>query len=399
MVSQKGDFLVATVVIPACSGYALARMPPPKKPLKKSQLPNEADEATRLSRSRGALLGLAVGEALGIPNEFRNVNAPDFPTFADYPVMEPMGGGRFELKRGQTSWGTQMAVTLATVLRKLRAYDLKETARAYRQWMPSAFDVPETFKATAAQIEDGRMLDTLGLRVWLESGQVPKDNMALARTGVLGVFFQLPKHRDARLRATLDDTALTNFAPLCQIASVTLNGVIAAAIMAKGERIEHKELVKVAEAELSYAAATLGREQSDWVQKIKDAADLLREDLKAAQELDPQLYGPELSLFLNPTQVRLTFRLAFWELFHAPSFEVGVKDAANRGGDADTNAAVTGALLGAVFGERAIPTEWAERVLEALGPVNESTLWTVYHPRFLLNLAGCSPDDAPPQEW
>ncbi len=375
-------------------------MPPPKKPPRKSQLPNEADEGTRLHRSRGALLGLAVGEALGIPNEFRRCSAPDFPNFAEYPVMEPMGGGRFELKRGQTTWGTQMAVALSTVLRKRRTYELKEASKAYLQWVPSAFDVPETFQPTATQIADGRMLDTIGLRVWLESGQVPKDNLALARTGVLGVFFQKPRHRDARLRATIDDTALTNFAPLCQIASVTLNGIISAAIMAKEERITPKEIIKVAEAELSYAAATLGREQSDWVQKIKDAADWLREDLKLAQDPDPQLYGPELSLFLNPTQVRLTFRLALWELFHAPSFEIGVRDAANRGGDADTNAAVTGVLLGAVFGEKSIPAEWAERVLEALGPVNESTLWTVYHPRFLLNLAGCSPDDAPPQdEW
>ena len=56
------------------------------------------------------------------------------------------------------------------------------------------------------------------------------------------------------------------------------NAVIAAAIMAQGERIDPKEIIKVAETELSYAAATLGREQSDWVQKIKEAADTLRDE-------------------------------------------------------------------------------------------------------------------------
>ncbi|MCU0699786.1 MAG: ADP-ribosylglycohydrolase family protein [Myxococcaceae bacterium] len=375
-------------------------MPPPKKPLKKSKLPTEADENVRLERSRGSLLGLAVGEALGIPNEFKNLSAPDFPQVAEYPVMEPMGGGRFELKRGQTTWGTHLAVALSTVLRTRRRYELKQAAKAYQQWVPSAFDVPECFKPTAAQLEDGRPPEAIGLRVWLEGGQLARDNFALARTGVLGVFFQHPKHRQERLRATIDDTALTNFAPVCQIASATLNGVIAAAIMSPKPRLEPDDIVKVAEAELSLAASMLGRELPDWVVKVKDAADELREDLKAARDPDPLLYGPDLSLFRNATWVRLTFRLAFWELFHAPSFEVGVRDAANRGGDADTNAAVTGALLGAVFGEKAIPAEWAERVLEVLGPVSESTLWTVYHPRFLLNLAGCSPDDAPPEpEW
>jgi len=373
--------------------------PPPKKPLKKSQLPTEADEATRLSRSRGALLGLAVGEAMGVPNELRRIGAPDFPTLAEYPVMEPMGGGRFELKRGQTSWGTQTAVALATVLRTKRAYELKEVSKAYVQWMPSAFDVPETFKPAAEQIVDGRWLETVGLRSWLEQGQRPKDNMRLARAAVLAVFFQRPKDREKRVRATLDDTALTNFAPICQLASVTFNGVVSAAIMTQGERIDPKEIVKVAETELSLAASILGREQPDWVQHVKEAADVLREDLKIAQDLDPQLYGPELTVFLDPMNVRIAFRLAMWEAFHAPSYEAGVKDVANRGGDADTNACITGALLGAMYGEKAIPPEWATTVLEALGPVSESTLWTVYHPRFLLNLAGCSPDDPPPQEW
>ncbi len=372
-------------------------MPPPRRPLKKGKGPTEADERVRLERSRGVLLGLAVGEAMGIPLELRTPGAADFPQFTEFPLLEPMGGGRFELKRGQTTWGTQMAVALATVLRTQRRYELRQVAKAYAQWLPSAFDVPETFKLTAELILEGRMVEAIGQRVWLENGQRPKDNMALVRTGVLGVFFQRPAHREARLRATLDDTALTNWAPICQLASATLNGLIAAAIMTPAERIEKDEIVKVAEAELSLAASTLGREQPDWVQKVKEAADLLREDLKAAQDLDPLLYGPDLSLFQNPTQVRCAFRLALWELFHAPSFEVGVRDAANRGGDADSNAAVTGALLGAVFGERALPEAWVETVLNALGPASDSTLWTVYHPRFLLNLGGCSPDDTVPE--
>ena len=60
---------------------------------------------------------------------------------------------------------------------------------------------------------------------------------------------------------------------------------------------------------------------------------------------------------------------------------------ANRGGDSDTNAAVTGALFGAIFGESAVPLEWAERVLEARGA-------GAFHPRNLVTLAGLGPDDS-----
>jgi ADP-ribosylglycohydrolase len=373
-------------------------VPPPKKPIRKAKPATEAEASVRLTRGRGALLGLAVGEALGIPHEFKGVAAPDFPNFASYPLSEPRGGGRFELKPGQTTWGTQLAVVLSTVLRKRRKYELREVAKAYRAWVPSAVEVPDSFKPCLTLLEDGRWVETVGLRAWLEGGQRAHDNFALARTAVLGVFFQHPKHRNDRLRATLDDTALTNFAPVCQLAAVTLNAVIAAAIMTVNERLSKEEVLKAAETDLALAASTLAREQPDWIQRTKDAADDLRTDLRCAQAADPQLYGPDLSLFRDSTNVRLAFRLAFWELLHAPSFEVGVLDAANRGGDADTNAAITGALLGAVFGEKAIPASWAERVLEALGPHNASPLWQVYHPRFLLNMAGVSPDDPPEPE-
>jgi ADP-ribosylglycohydrolase len=89
-------------------------------------------------------------------------------------------------------------------------------------------------------------------------------------------------------------------------------------------------------------------------------------------------------LHRTPGFVRVAFRLAFWELLHAPGFEEGVVDAVNRGGDADTNGAVTGALLGAFHGESAIPPSWRERVLAAV-PREQGPLRDLYHPRSLLD--------------
>lgn len=60
-------------------------------------------------------------------------------------------------------------------------------------------------------------------------------------------------------------------------------------------------------------------------------------------------------------------------------------DVASRGGDADTNDAIAGALLGARDGASAIPPAWIDRVLAATqpGPLD----WAdAYHPRHLLAL-------------
>lgn len=360
-------------------------MPPPKKKVKP---PTHASAEQIRSRQKGALLGLAVGEAMGIRTEQRNMPASMFPELNEGPIIEPMGGGRFELRPGQVTWGAEMAQVLSQTLRNLRKYDLFETAKAYVRWMGTVQPpeiVPTPIKAALDMIIDGRSPEFTGRRVWLEGFQRVRDNAALVRTIPLGVFFHA--RRDERVNATLEDTSITHFDPICQLACTTLNGVIAGAIGALGERLDPEQLLKVHEAELSLAAATLGRKEPDWVIFTKEAADSLREDLKFAQADDPELYGPDLHLFHPwPTLVRSTYRLVFWELFHAPSLEAALIDVANRGGDADTNAAITGALFGAIFGESAIPSTWSERVLEARGNGQ-------YHPQNLITLAGLGPDD------
>jgi ADP-ribosylglycohydrolase len=82
--------------------------------------------------------------------------------------------------------------------------------------------------------------------------------------------------------------------------------------------------------------------------------------------------------------VRVAFRLAFWELMHAPDFASGLIDCVDRGGDADTNGAIAGSLLGSYFGQDAIPPEWRDQVRMALADNPGSRWWREYHPRFML---------------
>jgi ADP-ribosylglycohydrolase len=58
-----------------------------------------------------------------------------------------------------------------------------------------------------------------------------------------------------------------------------------------------------------------------------------------------------------------TTRLALWALLDAEGFRPGVERVVRLAGDADTNGAVAGALLGARFGVRNIPSSWLEALL------------------------------------
>ena len=87
--------------------------------------PGDADPATR-DRARGALLGLAVGDALGTTLEFSRRD--QHPHHA-----EMTGGGPFGLAPGQWTDDTSMALALADSMASA-GWDLNDQARRYVAW-------------------------------------------------------------------------------------------------------------------------------------------------------------------------------------------------------------------------------------------------------------------------
>jgi ADP-ribosyl-[dinitrogen reductase] hydrolase len=62
----------------------------------------------------------------------------------------------------------------------------------------------------------------------------------------------------------------------------------------------------------------------------------------------------------EPGSALASIAIALAAFFNADDFEKGIVWAVNLGGDADTNGAVTGALLGARLGTAAIPPRWLD---------------------------------------
>lgn len=336
----------------------------------------------RPSRSRGALLGLAVGDALGVTNEFKRLVAPHFPQRVDGPIREMTGGGPFKVRPGQVTDDTQMACALAASLRAVKGFSVEDVAQRYRAWKPHAFDVGNQTAAALDLLGQGYSPERAGRKVWLESSQKSAGNGSLMRTAPIGVFYA-DQPADC-LRAAMADSAITHFDPRCQLACAAFDAAIAEAISHEGA-LEPKHLLDAAKRAITRGASSLAQTAEEFVRQIQGAAENLEEDLSFTSKEDPELFGPELRFFDHMGFVRLSFRFAFWELFHAESFEEALIDVVNRGGDSDTHGAITGALLGAYFGEEAIPSAWKNDVLGALegrpGP-----LASTYHPRTLLRL-------------
>jgi ADP-ribosyl-[dinitrogen reductase] hydrolase len=351
----------------------------------------------------GALLGLAVGDALGTTYEFERIDQPPYPTLATGPATEITGGGPFELAPGQITDDTQMAVCIARSLADKGELDIEDIASRYVAWFQHAFDVGNQTSAALRVIEDGGSVGTAGRLVWHRSGRRAAGNGSLMRTAPIGVWFA---HAAAKERlalvveASIADSIITHADPRCAIACAAFNAAIAAGVVAnQGARTPGMPPItpaEIASSQLVHAQRAVGiaamrlrelyDDDRDDLALIDAAVEDLERDLATAREADPDVYRVSLDLRRTAGFVRVAFRLAFWHLVHTPSWRDAVVDVASRGGDADTNAAIVGALLGARDGARAIPRAWIDRVLAATqkGPAD----WAeAHHPSYLVEVA------------
>jgi ADP-ribosylglycohydrolase len=131
---------------------------------------------------------------------------------------------------------------------------------------------------------------------------------------------------------------LTHPLPICQDACAVFVAAIATAI-ATGCTPADCHAAAVAEAERSNAQVSL------------------RQALEAARSDPPADYTEQMGWVL------IALQNAFYQLLHAPNLEEGIVDTIMHGGDTDTTAAIAGALLGAVYGRKAVPSQWVQTLL------------------------------------
>jgi ADP-ribosyl-[dinitrogen reductase] hydrolase len=291
----------------------------------------------RLSRAHGCLLGQLAGDALGSLVEFQ----PAAAIRAAHPggVRLLADGGCWSTIAGQPTDDSELALMLARSLTEQGGFDDEAVARAYAYWLGShPFDCGTTtstaLRPAAAAVAAGGSAAGAARG---SASQASQANGALMRVSPLGIFGQAlaPEHLAELARR---DAALTHPHPVCRDASAVFAVMLARAVAAGPSP---QELL----------AWTLA-----WAEK-QALHETVRDVLSEATQRAPEEYSHQMGW------VRIALGNAIYQLVHAASLEEGVVDTVMRGGDTDTNAAIAGALLGAVHGREAVPKQWRDRVL------------------------------------
>ncbi|MGU3465572.1 ADP-ribosylglycohydrolase family protein [Methylobacterium sp. C33D] len=275
------------------------------------------DVAGARDRAVGAMLGLAVGDAVGTTIEFSAKPARAV-------LSDMVGGGPFGLQAGQWTDDTAMALALADSLLAAPDLDPRHLMRRFVAWYRDGifsctgrcFDIGATTAAALRRFERTRNAfagstdpDTAG------NGSI----MRLAPVAV-----RHWRDRETLLRVARDQSRTTHAAPEAVEGCEILADLLASAI--------HGTTLPAL-----VASAAAGR-----VRGFRPG--------QARREVRGTGY------------VVASLHAAVWAVSRTSTFRDAVLLAANLGEDADTTAAVAGQIAGALYGASAIPDEWLDRL-------------------------------------
>ena len=265
-------------------------------------------------RFQGALLGLALGDAVAAATQYRRPGR-----FT--PVGDMLGGGPFDLPRGAWSDDTAMALCLAESLIEREDFDVRDQVARYRRWQQEG-EPSATGQCVGITAATARALALAGWRRQaFTGGHDPdaQDPEVLSRVPPVVMYFFA--HPALAATHAAEAARTTCQAPRVLAACRSLAQTLHAALSGKPK------------ADILAQATAVGTARSE--------ADL------AAGATAPAALEAALDAF-GRTQ----------------NFRDAVLAAANLGGNSDVVAAVSGALAGAHYTAGAIPTLWRNSLMK-----------------------------------
>lgn len=286
-----------------------------------------------LNKYQGALVGLAVGDALGTTLEFKRPG-----TFK--PINDLIGGGPFNLKAGQWTDDTSMALCLAKSLISCKQFDPYDQMDKYVDWLTNGYMSSVTGKC----VDIGLATHT-ALRDYADGGYQPfcgsedrnsAGNGSIIRLAPVPMFYRNDAKENV-LRCEISSKT-THQAPqslsACRLFGhqlwLALNG-------------ESKDIILA-----NYSFSSL------WENMPLD---------KEIQEIAAGSYKhkkpPEI---VGSGYVVKSLEAALWAFHTTDNFKDGALKAVNLGNDADTTGAIYGQLAGAYYGFDSIPLNWTTKI-------------------------------------
>ncbi|WP_128224028.1 ADP-ribosylglycohydrolase family protein [Halobacteriaceae archaeon SHR40] len=282
------------------------------------------------TNARGCLLGLACGDALGRPVEFKS--AAQIKS-QHGTVTEMLGHGTHGQPAGTVTDDTDLALCIARSLVEQGTFDGQDIADRFYEWYDSdPFDIGLMTADAIREYGDGTAWRDAGREVWHRRSEGSNaGNGSLMRCAPHAIAFA--DDFDTLTQVSRQSSKITHYDPRCAYGCAVLNYTIAGYLQGEDSPFENA---------LAHVEPDAPTELVETLRLVPDQID------------DSQLQ--------TSGYVIHTLQTALYDALTADSAEEAIVSAVNRGGDTDTIGAVTGALAGARFGSKSLPDRWLSTI-------------------------------------
>lgn len=274
---------------------------------------------------KDGIVGLIVGDALGVPVEFSSRYA-----LMEHPVTRMEGYGTYNMPPG--TWSDDSAMTIATMhsIVQKHGIDYDDMMDKFLEWAKYAkylqvdktFDIGATTSSAIFRYDNGTPA--------LESGRSgDRDN----GNGSLMRILPLAYIKDIDYETIENVSGLTHAHPRSKIACVLY---------------------------IEMAKSMLENENLPMEDHIFSACDKIKKHYKDSPELIhfEKIFNNDLDDISGKGYVISTFEVVVHCLLTTDNYADAVLKAVNIGDDTDTNAAICGGLAGIYYGYDSIPIDW-----------------------------------------
>lgn len=282
-------------------------------------------------RAEGCLLGLAVGDCLGVPLEFR---PRDF-----FPlVTEMVGGGAFRLPIGAWTDDTSMALCLGYSLLESRGFNAIDQLKKYCAWCDQGYcsSTGECFDIGKATLKSLIAFQKTG-QVSAMTSEHSAGNGSTMRLAPIPIFYHDDK--DEAIQQSIASSATTHAHPLCLEGCALLGAILWDMLQLPQNHEVSKQRLLENRQHLVNSPEWQSIVAMDYQHKHRDD-------------------------IISSGYVVDSLEAALWAFWHTDSFEEALILVANLAGDSDTVAAICGQLAGAYYGVDAIPQRWLKPLFD-----------------------------------
>jgi ADP-ribosyl-[dinitrogen reductase] hydrolase len=292
----------------------------------------ETDSSALADRSRGAMMGLMLGDALGMPLEFSKRDTRH--------VSDLEKGGPFNLDRGYWTDDSSLAFCTAYSLYKCSGFNPRHMMECYSFWYRYG-----VFSSTEECFDIGNATRQ-AIESYLRSGEPyagspdPKTagNGSLMRLAPIPIFYSDDFHRTVHFAA-------------------------------ESSKLTHKAIEAV-DACRYFAALLYGALNGESKAKILNGLYSPEPGYWDQHPLTPSVKKIALGSYKNKDRSQIsssgyvidTLEAALWAFHRNDDFRSGALEAVNLADDSDTVGAVYGQLAGAFYGEMELPFDWIRKL-------------------------------------